>query len=511
MELLRPDFRAYLDEVRRTLIAVQAELSTAKALDDVACAQRVLCLMEAEADYLTAHQNQMAGEIDAIEATLRPRLDDPELAALREGLDEIAAHDWLERRAAIAARHALFQREIPALTRLAERGDAVAATALSALLDDETKRFDTVHALRTGHEALAATVAAGEADPAPIARLTPGALETYLHAAFPEESALQVVDLRNVPGGRSKETTMITLAGARTLPERIVMRSDIPGGLVPSRTVDEYDIVRIAARHGVPVPDPLLCENDASRLGMTFMLVAAVPGRTEGAYNPEVGGRVTDKPGVGRQLAGILARLHRIPLAEFRGTHVDRGEDLDALVRGTIESTYEQARSFDAPSRVHIEMAYAWLKANLHLAQDPDPCLIHCDVGLHNMLIEDGTITALLDWELATIASPAREIAKILHLIDYLMPREDFLAEYRAAGGPANATDPDRLNFYAVMNYMVTNQRARFANHLFFTGGRSNIVMANAGYDSCYRVTRLLSNALKAARARSAPSLETAP
>jgi hypothetical protein len=47
------------------------------------------------------------------------------------------------------------------------------------------------------------------------------------------------------------------------------------------------------------------------------------------------------------------------------------------------------------------------------------------------------------------------------------------------------------------MNYMVTNQRARYANHLFMQGQQRNIVMAHAGYESCYRVTALLASALQ--------------
>jgi aminoglycoside phosphotransferase (APT) family kinase protein len=146
-----------------------------------------------------------------------------------------------------------------------------------------------------------------------------------------------------------------------------------------------------------------------------------------------------------------LARINSIPVADLADTHIDTSVDLTTLVRETIETTCQQARSFDNPSRVHLEMACHWLMQNIHLADDV-PCLTHCDVGLHNIMIKDGAITAMLDWELATLASPAREISKIFHLIDYLMPREDFFAAYLAAGGPVNAVEPARLNFYAVMN-----------------------------------------------------------
>lgn len=306
---------------------------------------------------------------------------------------------------------------------------------------------------------------------------------------------------------------MIALEGAKALPERMVMRSDISGGLVPSRAIDEFPIIALADRHGVPVPKPIHCEPDAARLDTSFILVSAVEGRTEGQYFPEINGRVADKVGVGVQLAGILARLHSIPIGELAGTHIDVSQSLAVLVRGTVETTYAQALSFDSPPRVAIDLAHRWLMDNLHLA-DGETCLIHCDVGLHNMLILDDRISALLDWELATIASPSRELAKILHLIDYLMPRADFYAAYVAAGGSRDALDPRRIQFYAILNYMVTNQRARYANHLFHSGQIGSIVMANAGYDSFYRGSRLLAKTLReagvAGTAGLAPGVEPA-
>jgi kynurenine formamidase len=81
--------------------------------------------------------------------------------------------------------------------------------------------------------------------------------------------------------------------------------------------------------------------------------------------------------------------------------------------------------------------------------------------------------------------------------MEYLMPREEFVAEYLAAGGSPEAVDPAKVQFYAILNYMVTNQRARFANHLFHSGTRNSIVMANAGFDSYYRGSRLLARMMQ--------------
>jgi hypothetical protein len=150
------------------------------------------------------------------------------------------------------------------------------------------------------------------------------------------------------------------------------------------------------------------------------------------------------------------------------------------------------------------------------------PCLIHCDVGLHNMLIDDGQISAMLDWELACLAPPAREIAKILHLIDYLMPREAFFAEYVAAGGLAEAVDPASLQFYAILSYMASNQNAPAPRTICSpaagarasssrTGGTTAIIAARGcSYGCCARWARSTPSAAEPGSAAHPPTASSA-
>jgi aminoglycoside phosphotransferase (APT) family kinase protein len=506
VEILRSDFLMYFDAIRKSLASIQTELTSAKSIDEIDCIDRILCLCEAEIRYRDENLAHMQQALDGVLELLQPALQTEPLRDFASDLAHWQAMTWQTSESRLAAQRALLQRHIPALTQLAGAGDAGANQALAQLLQNETAQYTRIHALRESFFVLPNPAVGAVNDPAAA---TPGSVPTaamlqdYLRSTFPREADLQVVDVHNLPGGRSKETTLIGLTGTRDLPARIVMRSDIEGGLVPSRTADEFRVLQVVERHGgVPVPHMLCCETDKSKLGSSFLLMSAVTGRARGAYNPDVRSRLQppldiDREHVGKQLAWILAQLHRIDIRELGNTHLATTINLQQQVRETIENTYRQATIFDYPSRVHIEIAYQWLLKNLHLADD-DLCLIHCDVGLHNMLIDNGNITALLDWELACLGSPAREIAKILHLIDFLMPRDRFYREYLGAGGAASACEPQRLNFYAVMNYLVTNQRARYANHLFFKGPRSNIVLANAGYDSCYRVTSLLAKTLSA-------------
>lgn len=79
-------------------------------------------------------------------------------------------------------------------------------------------------------------------------------------------------------------------------------------------------------------------------------------------------------------------------------------------------------------------MLFAWLRENIPAAP-PRASLIHGDAALSNFLIEDGRVTAILDWELAHIGDPAEELAYLRPSIEPILPWQEFLDHYERAGG----------------------------------------------------------------------------
>ena len=63
--------------------------------------------------------------------------------------------------------------------------------------------------------------------------------------------------------------------------------------------------------------------------------------------------------------------------------------------------------------------------------------VVHTDVGMHNLLVRDGRIAALLDWEFARVGDPADDLGYARPHVEKLLPWGEFLAEYQAHGGPA--------------------------------------------------------------------------
>ena len=70
-----------------------------------------------------------------------------------------------------------------------------------------------------------------------------------------------------VPGGRSKETLLVSLSGTAELPDEIIVRKDRPIGLLPTKASDEFAILKAVYDHGgVPVARPFFADDaDESR------------------------------------------------------------------------------------------------------------------------------------------------------------------------------------------------------------------------------------------------------
>ena len=58
-----------------------------------------------------------------------------------------------------------------------------------------------------------------------------------------------------VPGGRSKETILVSLSGTTDLPPGVIVRKDRPVGLLPTKAADEFAVLRPSTTTGAyPCP-----------------------------------------------------------------------------------------------------------------------------------------------------------------------------------------------------------------------------------------------------------------
>jgi hypothetical protein len=112
----------------------------------------------------------------------------------------------------------------------------------------------------------------------------------------------------------------------------------------------------------------------------------------------------------------------------------------------------------------------------LALADDPAPLasalrsrpctLVHGDLATVNLAIEGDTLV-LLDWGLAAVAPGALDLARFIagcaSVVD--VPREQMIADYRAAAGPAYDETAMRLSLLAGLVWLGWNKALDAAEH----------------------------------------------
>jgi len=213
-----------------------------------------------------------------------------------------------------------------------------------------------------------------------------------------------------IAGGRSNLTYLVRDAGSG----RFVLRRPPLHGILPSA----HDMGRehriIAALHPtpVPVPRPLgLCQ-DETVTGAPFYVMEYVDGvvprdraTTEAAVPEALRGAAA------RSLVEVLVTLHQVDLdAVGLGQLGRRDGYLERQLRRWGRQ-WEQSRTRDLPV---VDQVGARLAARIP-PQGP-ATIVHGDYRLDNVILSpaDGSVRAVLDWELCPLGDPLADIGLLL-------------------------------------------------------------------------------------------------
>lgn len=251
----------------------------------------------------------------------------------------------------------------------------------------------------------------------------------FLAHAFPDEPSLRLAGYRYISGGHSKFTARIQTTAGRSIPSNIILRADASGTYGGASVVDEFRLLQVLHRNGVKVPRPLAVDASGKAFGAAMMLVEAMPGESIGhMFNlPQ------PNAAVNRDVATQLARLHRIPAAEF-GNKVDSANCTNQeKALNWLDESYATFKALNRGTAV-LEAAFHWLRENAAL-NDGARSLVHGDYGLNNILIHQDRVSTILDWEFAHIGNPIYDLGYFYYQADSLSSFQEFFDAYRAAGG----------------------------------------------------------------------------
>ena len=448
------------DPLNRYLLAIRNQVATTlrpDALGEVA--QKNSLYIERVLNYLAVVNRDLPQLTQSSRVAYRALL--PELSVVLD--DEPALTDALKTHLADDGDPALAAATIQSAAALLQKNPRPAATALVQAIGkiemDLQQRFVDALAKESRPVVMQADANEGLSD------AQKQSLTTMLRKRYPSDSALDIGKIKAIPGGFSKQTIFLELLNTKSLPGNVVLRIDKPNSPVETTVVNEYEIIEAMHAAGVPIPQPLLLEADTSILGSAFVLVGRVDGVVAGdAFE------VTDPcRSFGTTLAQGLAKMHNVPLDKVSGNVPGMKIHVQQRMLGDIDYYESKWRATQIPS-LTLEIAYGWLRANIASSSGGRRAIVHRDVGCHNLLVKDGKLAAILDWETALVGDPAQDIGYVVHTIEQIMPWEDFLAAYEAAGGkrPTQA----HINFYRVWRHvwlMTMQTQARAAIEAGYT------------------------------------------
>jgi aminoglycoside phosphotransferase (APT) family kinase protein len=307
--------------------------------------------------------------------------------------------------------------------------------------------------------------------------------QRYLQDRY-DDPQLRVPAFQQLAGGFGKETYLVEVEG-KALSGALVVRRD---PLVVTVGNDchwvrlEYPVVRAAFERGFPAPETIWVDTNHRLLpGGDFMVMRRSPGRTGGNV---FGSEQAISEELVRVLAVAMARLHTLPpcteLGELTESihpgawNLSLKESVERYIRGWLH-VYRQQTHSPSPTLMSL---YGWLLDHIPDASGA-PVLLHGDIGFHNMIVHEGRLTALVDWEFAHVGDPAEDVGFVRNTGGN-MPWKLFMQCYREAGGPP--IDAQRLHFFQVWGFVRNASASNLASGRFASGELSDLKLTYTGH-----------------------------
>ena len=226
------------------------------------------------------------------------------------------------------------------------------------------------------------------------------------------EGCERLVSVERLSGGASQETYRLRVETAQGDRELALRRSQ-GGKHEEARVVErsapglriEAKLMRVARRNGIPEPQVFHVLEPGDELGAGFVM-EWLDGIALGARIVRSPDLAEVRPKLARQCGEILGRLHSIDL-DAHGLDRDLARlsaaDFIAQTRGRYEA-------IDTPQPM-IDFTGRWLSENL--PESTEQTLVHNDFRNGNLMVDRTGVVAVLDWEIAHIGDPMRDLGWI--------------------------------------------------------------------------------------------------
>ena len=229
-------------------------------------------------------------------------------------------------------------------------------------------------------------------------------LGTVLQRELPGFQSLQSCE--QLTAGASQETYRLTLQtddGSRHLALRRMQpnlsQASSVGTILPDT---EARLFQLATAAGIPGPGVVYILQPSDALGNGF-LMDWLQGETLGQRVVRSEALAGVRPRLARQCGEILGRIHNL---DWHSAGLD--DALPTVAPATlVDDTWANYRDLNVPVPM-IDFAWRWLRD--HLPEQPRTTLVHGDFRNGNLMVAPDGVNAVLDWELAHIGDPVRDL-----------------------------------------------------------------------------------------------------
>ena len=245
--------------------------------------------------------------------------------------------------------------------------------------------------------------AAGADDDAGSQRATERALADLLTAHGWHDPVVAITGAASV--GAQRSTLLIDIESEDEIIPAVAQLSSGIIAAVPATV--ESAVIELARTSGVPAPLVLAATDALAGTGQPAQVVSREPGLSI----PRHVLRAVAELGTGAELAGecgaALAHLHA-------GDAAAAPAGLDRLDAGDLFGDYCDglAATLDDLPLPHpaIRLGVEWLRRNPP-SRPQRQTIVHADFRTGNLLVDDGRLSAVLDWELAHVGDPMEDLA----------------------------------------------------------------------------------------------------
>lgn len=259
--------------------------------------------------------------------------------------------------------------------------------------------------------------------------------------------------------GLSQETWFARVSNG-TGAHDVVLRLPTPASGERAIVTQRAALQTVAGR--VPAPALLWHDDGAEHpLGRPFLVMERVRGEVP------VGWHDIAEPLRGelaRAAVDVLADLHAVPPGEL--------EAADGAPRPTDLAYYRDRLARFAPLPEVLDVALWWLERRMP-APPARPVLAHGDFRMGNLVIDDGRVCGVLDWEMAGAGDPVADLAWCFAAVfePAGVDEDALVARYEQRTG--TVVEPERLHWHRVLAYVRLAYYA-IAGTAAFDAGRSH-------------------------------------